>query len=259
MRIDCRGLEGQDPTKAEQTRLAYDCLVREGYIILDHVIAKDKVAALSREFDERYARYLADRELDDTLEVGGRRYMITVDLAGNFADPLVYANPVVVAVARQALDDDAILESFGAIVSLPGSEQQHIHRDGRLLFDSAISPILPAHALTFVLPLVDMNDRHGTTAIWPRSHRWKTRDEKVVPEAPDVPIGSCILWDFRLMHGGTPNTSERHRPIVYATYARRWYQDPGNFVKPKQKRLSFAEGFLQGVGSSDSSLFAHLR
>jgi ectoine hydroxylase-related dioxygenase (phytanoyl-CoA dioxygenase family) len=259
MRIDCRGLHGQDLTKAEPIRLAYDCLVREGYVILDHVIDKDKVAALGGEFDGRYARYIADREFDDTLEVGGRRHMITVDLAGRFADPLVYANPVVVAVARQALDVDAILESFGAIVSLPGSEQQHIHRDGRLLFDSAISPLLPAHALTFALPLVDMNDRYGTTAIWPGSHRWKERDETVAPEAPQVAVGSCILWDFRLMHGGTPNVSDRHRPIVYATYARRWYQDPGNFVKPDQVRLSLGEGFLKGVSKSDGSLFAHVR
>jgi ectoine hydroxylase-related dioxygenase (phytanoyl-CoA dioxygenase family) len=259
MRIDCRGLCSQDLAKAEQIRLAYDCLVREGYVILDHVIDKDKVVALSREFDDRYARYLADRDLDDTLEVGGRRHMIPVDLAGGFADPLVYANPIVVAIARQALDEDAILESFGAIVSLAGSEQQHIHRDGRMLFDSAISPMLPAHALSCILPLVDMNDLYGTTAIWPNSHRWKTRDESVAPEAPQVPIGSCILWDFRLLHGGTPNASDRHRPIVYATYARRWYQDPGNFVKAKQVRLSFDEGFLQGVSQSDGSLFAHVR
>jgi len=165
----------------------------------------------------------------------------------------------VVAVARLSLDETAILESFGAIVSLPGSEQQHIHRDGTLLFDSAISPMLPAHALTCILPLVDMNDRYGTTAIWPNSHRWKTRDESIVPEAPQVPAGSCIIWDFRLLHGGTPNRSDCHRPIVYATYARRWYQDPGNFVKPKQRRLSFGAGFLEAAAENDRRLFAHVQ
>ena len=38
-----------------------------------------------------------------------------------------------------------------------------------------------------------------------------------------------MLWDYRTYHSGTANRSDHVRPMVYATYARRWYQDPVNF------------------------------
>lgn len=257
-RIDCRQIPGDDLAESEHIRRAYNAVVKDGYVVMDHVIPEQKVAALNAEFRARYHNYLQDSELADTLKIGNRRYLMPLDLSGGFADCLVYANPYVCAVAKLALGWDAILESFGAVVSLAGAGQQHIHRDGPLLFDVAIAPILPAHALTLAMPLIDMNDRHGTTALWPASHRWKERNEDVPPIAPDVPAGSCILWDFRLFHGGTENRSEQHRPMIYSTYSRRWYQDPTNFAKKTLPRLSFPQEFLESVPEDRRSLFYHL-
>jgi len=259
IRIDCRGLSGGDLSKAEPIRLAYDCLVKNGYAILDHVLAEDKARQLNADFNSHSARYLQNREFEDTLAVGDRRHMVPIDLAGAFRDPVVYANPVVVAVVREALGWDAILESFGVVISLAGSSQQHIHRDGRPLFDSVISPLLPAHALTFALPLVDMDEAHGTTALLPGSHRWKDYDKEGAAEAPGIPVGSCALWDFRLFHGGTANRSDVNRSMVYGTYARPWFQDVDNFVKEAQQRLAFDESFLESVPEDRRSLFSHLR
>ena len=47
--------------------------------------------------------------------------------------------------------------------------------------------------------------------------------------------------------------------MVYATYARRWYQDPVNFKKEALQRLVFDPGFLQGVPEDMRPLFAHVR
>ncbi len=251
-------MAGDTVAQSEQVRLAYESLVKQGYVVLDHVIDPGTAEKLHREFLARYHNHLQDSELPGTLKVGNKRYLMAIDLAGGFADCAIYANPVVVAIARMALDENAILESFGAVVSLPGAEQQHIHRDGMPLFDSAISPMLPAHALTLAMPLVDMNERQGSTALWPGSHRWRERNEEVAPLAPDVPAGSCMLWDFRLFHSGTANRSERPRPMIYATFARRWYQDPANFTKKGLQRLSFTPQFLDGVPEDLRSLFYHV-
>jgi ectoine hydroxylase-related dioxygenase (phytanoyl-CoA dioxygenase family) len=256
-RIDCRQISG-DVQKSEQVRLAYESIVRNGYVVLDHVIPAEKAASLREEFRTRYHNYMTlESEQPDTLKVGNKRYMMTLDLDGGFADGDIWGNPFVVAVVRQALGPDAILESFGAVISQPGSRQQHIHRDGQLLFDAGIAPILPAHALTFALPLIDMDQSHGSTALWPGSHRWKQRNEEIPPIAPDIPMGSCALWDFRLFHGGTPNQSQEHRPMVYATYARRWYQDPGNFGKKTLKRLIYPPKFLENVSEDRRGLLYH--
>lgn len=258
IRIDCRNISG-DPAKSEQVRLAHDCLVKNGYAILDHVFPEDQIRALNREFHDQYAKYKQDQELDDTVKVGNRRFLVPIELSGGFGDPSLYANPVVVALVRETLEEDAILEAYGAIVSLSGAAEQHTHRDSPLLFSNQISPLLPAHALTFGIPLLEMNELHGTTALFPRSHRWIHFDDKAVsPQAPVVPIGSCIIWDFRLYHRGLPNRSDQPRPLLYATYARRWYQDPHNFSKATQRRLSFDPVFFERLSDDRLRLFAHV-
>ena len=266
IRIDCTPLfrspraqgAGDDLTGSEPIRQAYDCLVKNGYAILDHVLPDPLMADLKRAFEQRYSTYFSDEPSDEKLAIGDRRALLALHMADGFGDPLVYANPAVVALARLALGRDAILESYGAVLSLPGAARQHVHRDGPALFDSAISPLLPAHALTVALPMIEMNELHGTTTLWPGSHRWPKPNETKPSISPVVPVGSCMLWDFRLYHCGTANQSERRRPFVYATYARRWYQDPINFEQGSHERLAFDEDFLGQVPENARSLFAHL-
>jgi ectoine hydroxylase-related dioxygenase (phytanoyl-CoA dioxygenase family) len=257
IRIDCRGASTDDLAKSEQIRDAYDCFVKHGYAILDHVLPEATMQALRADFDNRYPQYLHDAETSDSLEVGKRRYMVPIALSGSFGDPLVFANPYVVALIREVLGRDAILEAFGAVVSLSGSQAQHIHSDGPPLFNSDISSVLPAHALTFALPLIEMNELHGTTAIWPGSHRSKTHNSDAAPEMPTIPVGSCLIWDFRLYHSGTENRSDSARPMVYATYARRWYQDPVNFRKGTRPRLVFDPAFIEGLPDDARELVSH--
>lgn len=259
IRIDCRGLSTDDLAQSEQIQRACDCFVKHGYAVLDHILPEAKIAALHREFGERHARYLCERKADESLEVGERRFMVPIGLSGGFGDPLVYANPYVLAVVRQVLEPGAIIEAFGAIVALAGAEAQHVHADAPTLFNSEIAALLPAHALTFALPLIEMNDFHGTTAIWPGSHRWQKPDDTAPAEAPVIPVGSGFMWDFRLRHSGTANRSEHARPMIYATYARPWYQDPVNFRKTTQRRLTFEPAFLRQVPSDARPLFSRAR
>ena len=259
IRIDCHNFASPSFDLRAQVRVAYEALTRDGYVVLDGLLEPERVRGLQNEFSKAYAAYHEDREARDTLEVGNRRFMLSVGLSGKFADRAVYAHPMVLAVVREVLDAEAILESFGAVLSLSGAERQHVHRDGSVLFNLAISTVLPAHALNFALPLIDMNEEHGTTALWPGSHRWQRHDAEASPEIPIVPTGSGVLWDFRTYHSGTPNRSALHRPMIYATYARRWYKDPGNFQKPGQRRLVLDREFLSRVPEDCRDLFSHLR
>jgi hypothetical protein len=48
-------------------------------------------------------------------------------------------------------------------------------------------------------------------------------------ETPWPQMGDCYFMDFRLRHAGTPNISDKPRPILYLVYSRRWFQDRKNF------------------------------
>ena len=180
--------------------------------------------------------------------------MIALRLTGGFGDPIVFANPYVVALVREILEPTAILEAYGAVVSLTGALAQPDHHDAPHLYGSDISALLPAHALTFALPLIEMNEIHGTTSLLPGSHRWRTVNAAGERIEPVIPIGSCMLWDFRLLHAGTANISTRPRPMVYCTYARPWYRDPVNFRKKKMRRVDFEPAFLETLSEDTRKL-----
>lgn len=247
MRLDCGALAG-DPAESGQVRLAYDHLVKDGFVVLDRMIAPPKVQALAEAFDAHCG------QPGDGRRVASGRYVLPVELAGPFADPMAYAHPVVVAVVHLALDSNAILQGFGADVAMPGAAAPHIDRDGRPLFDASLSALLPAHALTCVLPL----DGPADIAVWPGSHRWKARDENVPPEMIDLPPGSCLLRDVRLLSGGTANRGTTRLILLRATYARRWFRDSHHGLQRAGTGLAVGRDFLAGVAENRRRLFAHL-
>jgi hypothetical protein len=250
-RVDCR-----DPAAVPRACAALDVY---GYVVLDHLLPPAKVQTLHREFVERHPRHLEDVEHDETLRVGHRRYRVSLPFAGGFADPEVYGHPVIVAIVRQMLGADAILESFGAVVSLGHSMPQHTHRDSSPLFGAGTAPSLPCHALTFSLPLIPFDDWVGTTAFWPGSHRQPHRPREEDPRhRPEVPLGSAVLWDFRVHHRGESNYSDDARPMIYAAYARVWYRDSGNFRRPGLVRMDLDDAFLRRVPEDRRALFTHL-
>ncbi len=130
---------------------------------------------------------------------------------------------------------------------------QHIHRDHPALFAEAgrLSDILPPYALTVVVPLVDLDEETGTTALWEGSHRaTPTGHEEnggaqsallVEASLPWSKLGDCYFMDYRLLHAGTANNSSRPRPILYLVYSRIWFQDRKNFKKQAPLQMSQAE------------------
>lgn len=258
IRIDFSGVPTEDLSRSKAVEAAFDGFTREGYVVLDNIVPQDTVRSLHEEFLVRYRDQIKDTETPESLEVGARRFMIPLHFSGGLGAEQVYANPYVVALVRMILDDEAIIDAFGAILSLSGAEEQHVHHDGPILFNSEISRLLPAYAMTFALPLVEMNETTGTTALWPGSHR-RGQHEGAEPDRPTIPLGSGVMWDFRTYHSGMANRSGQLRPMVYATYARRWYQDPVNFRKETLPRLVFEPDFLGRVPEETRKLFAHVR
>lgn len=224
-----------------------DSLVRDGYVVLDRVLGPEAIAILAAALD------VPGGSPDRRQRVGDRRFVLSIELAGAFADPAVLANRSVVHMIREILGPDAVLEWIGAEMVMPGAGPQHIQRDGGPLFDSTMSPLLPAHALALELPLTSYD-----VALWPKSHRWKARDESVAPVVVALTGGSCLLRDVRLFHGGSANPSGEPRMALQATYARRWYRDAGDLLRGFRAPLAPSDAFLANLGDDDRRLFAHV-
>lgn len=203
-----------------------------GVMIFEDVLSPALVAEMHAAYSTAYDSYHQDRDFDDALAVGDKRTMISIAVDGCFNDPAVYANPTAFPVIRKLLGGDVILGSFVSVTSLPGSLDQEAHLDMPLLFEAEhMSPELPSYSLTLVIPLVDMNATNGTTAFFPGSHKVIADNvPDMLPVAPEVPVGSALLFDARVWHGGTPNRSAAPRPVLYNTYQRSWFRDTVNFL-----------------------------
>ena len=213
-----------------------------GCLVVENSFDADLVRELQRDFLANYASRDRAEVERSCLKVGEQRYMFSVQLTSPYLEPGIYASPGVMPVVREILGKDCILQSYGVVCAYPGSAAQHVHRDHAPLFAEAggLNAFLPPFALHVVVPLVDFNEKTGTTALWEGSHRIKSsaeenrysREQLGRMEGAILPmpqLGDCYFMDYRLRHAGTANVSDIPRPILYLVYSRPWFLDRKNF------------------------------
>src|SRR5262249_47774743 len=232
----------------------------DGALIIENIVDSAVISEARQVFDEAYSHYLNGPEHADAARVGEKRLMIAITLEPPFGDPQLFANPYVLSILSSELDDDFVIGAFGVVCSLPSAPTQHCHYDGGILFpNSGFDKLLPAAAVTVGIPLLEMNEVHGTTALWLGSHRDEDRVSKEQGIEPVVREGSCMLWDFRLFHAGTPNRGTVPRPLLYLTYCRPWFVDHLNFNTKgnrNQKPLLVKKKFLLGLSEQHQRLLS---
>lgn len=234
------------PTPSEKKSQAFESdtldraaasFAERGSVALADVFDRALIDRLREHFVGTYRRDYEDPARRRVENVGDRRNLLVVEVAGPVNDAQLYANPLVHPLLQKLLGDDCIVGQFGAVTSLPGAADQNPHRDSPWLFGRPETDIaVPAYAITVVIPLVDMDvDGPGTTRVWPGTHRvFSNDDAAAMPSAdPVLPRRSCLFMDSRVRHGGTANRSSGPRPILYMSYQRHWFRDyDGYQVKP---------------------------
>jgi ectoine hydroxylase-related dioxygenase (phytanoyl-CoA dioxygenase family) len=248
--------------ESEQVEHALQRFRKDGALIVEDIVDTTVIVRARQAFAAEYAQFCSERE--DVARVGGVRFMITVHFKPPFDDPRLFANPYLLPVLSAALDENFVVGAFGVVCALPSAPAQHVHNDGGYLFQRPdIDRLLPAVAITVAVPLLEMNSVNGTTALWPGSHHDKKFYNQSEPLGegiePVVREGSCLLWDFRLKHGGTPNRGSLPRPLLYLTYCRPWFVDHINYnnwmrSNQKQKPLLASDTFLSGLSEQHRRL-----
>ena len=217
-----------------------------GAIWLENVFPVALIKKLAKAYHETYTSVSLSQLKKRHAVVGDRRFMITVNLERPFNTPKLYANPILSQVLTSLLGSQFSISSFGSVVTLPGAEDQPIHFDHPPLFESEKDcNSLPPHAITVVVPLVDIEEETGSTAIWEGSHRKAgARDQLVSLMSepswsgsvhPLPKLGDAYLMDYRVIHGGMANSSDQARPILYLVYSRPWFRDCLLYTSPSPR------------------------
>jgi ectoine hydroxylase-related dioxygenase (phytanoyl-CoA dioxygenase family) len=216
---------------------------RDGAVVFENLFPASLLKKVRREVLRRHEKgELRARGL--VRDIGGR-YAAVLPFEGPFLDPRFYANPALHALLAALLGSDYCIGSLEAVISLPGSSRQHQHIDGPVRFDRVVGgkkrafpgdlSNLPPYAVTLCVPLCDLDEVNGPTAIWLGSHRTalRARPPGEAAISREFPVeymfgdfGRSFLFDFRAFHGGMPNLSREPRPLLMFVFARSWYRDP---------------------------------
>ncbi len=194
---------------------------------------------------------------DDHYTVGDRRFTAPLRYAPPFDCADFVTHPLVDAMLCGTLGANYVLEAFGVISSLPGAQDQHVHRDGAALFpDSGLDGLLPPSAVAVAMPLVDLDDTSGMTVFWPGSHRQSQHDPEASGTAAEAPAGSLVFWDFRTFHNGMANKGSAARPFLYITTCRPFWIDTLNFVPGRNAKLGASRASLDALDETTRARFA---
>lgn len=188
-------------------------------------------------------------------EVGEGRTMLPLRVDGPFNEPELYAHPLLMHLLERLLGPDFLIGSMTMVVAQAGAAAQHLHADHPPLFGGSSQAVgLPPHAVTLLIPLVDIDEVVGATELRKGSHQ-RDDGEDMPGVSRALPLGGCLLFDYRLLHRGLANRSDRERPVLSIVYQRDWFRDAVNFRDVPALRMRVGE--LMRVPASLSGLFRH--
>ncbi len=217
-------------------------LRKHGCLLLHGVFSPEFIATLRDTALARNEPLQRAQNPHETGEVGNRRFMRPLDLAGPFVSPDLLANPFAFPILRAVVGEELVLGVCGTVTSLPGATEQHIHRDCPPLFNKVVNRMVPAHAVNLFVPLVEFNASTGTTRLFPGTHiDTDTAPADAAFIDPVIPVGSCLLVDGRLYHQGRPNRSDLERPLLFFIFQQPWFKDYKNHPRLPCLRISDAE------------------
>jgi len=232
-------------------------LWEDGVCVIENVVSPSLLAKCLHYLREHDPRLIDERDDPRKNYVSDRRHYCGVEPKGPFACREALLPADIEQVLIETLGPSFMFDAWGFIVSYPGAPAQHWHRDGGVLFPGhPLEFMLPASAVTLVIPLVEMNGSTGTTGFQLKSHRTRDLADRIDYE-PVVKLGSAILWDYRIWHLGMANKSAEPRPLITATLCRPWWQDVRNYVD--NDKLLMSRVNLEGLDEELQRRFSRAR
>jgi len=203
---------------------------------------RDAVVVLRRHFDVQKLRAWADRfspVLDGHMRSEGHlrnrgegRYYVTLPFESPWADPAIFEDEDVLAIAEQLVGQDFVMCQLATDTPVLGSVHQDVHRDTPPLFPEW-GRETPPFQLAVNFPLCDVVAENGPTEVARGTHvmpKLEALDRlasgEIALEPIPMALGDVMVRDVRALHRGTPNRTRVPRPMVVVGYSRKWLRRP---------------------------------
>jgi len=204
------------------------CQQLRDYILDYRTLSREAISQKQISRNERFAKCLLSDHRDDLL----------LPLTTVVQQALQHILEDVGDVFEHSLGPDATLFELAALISDPGSARQNVHPDHACSDKDNNKPLV----LTCFVALQTIDADMGPTVWIPQTHttdmharfqRRRVEDVFSLESPKDVlirsmphsvghmPAGACALFDSRLLHAGTANTSKKSRILFYFSFQRK--------------------------------------
>ena len=194
-------------------------LDEQGYTILDDLLTSKQVQEAIDALKESYTEAHVTAH-----EPGAKRTHNLTARAAIFRD--IIQLPRLVSCMAYLMGEDYILSDMGARSPMPGMAAQGLHRDGGYFVPNPpynVHSVLPIAAQAMIA-LSAFTTTNGATRLVPGSHL-QDIDPATVPSAAEQLFlcnpGTALIYDNRIIHGGSANTSTTTRYSIQGFCCRR--------------------------------------
>lgn len=223
----------------------YGALVRDGAVIVEHLLPLDVVAQVNDDVEAAVAAADPDEELFNPV-IQAFHGPCTKQVSGVAGISRAFAVDVMCHPLLLSLCDRLLLPScaryqlnLGHLLQRgPGADEQILHRD-ELVWSDVPRPH-PELQLASVIAFVDFTRENGATRVVPGSHRWPDRQltpgEQFARPAPEpdqlayaeMPAGSAVIYSGGTLHAGGSNTTDVQRRGAHLSYCLGWLRTEEN-------------------------------
>lgn len=229
----------------EKLRLAIDFYREYGVTVVENAFPRELIEDISKIVFNKYDDYFEDRKYEDNLVLGDKRRMVTLSIEGALNSPRLYGSQMLTGMLSNLLDTDYVMGGLNAVVSLPGSRDQGLHKDYSPLFKNEADKethVTPSFAVAMLIPLIDIKREHGTTSFRKGSHLVPEQMPFDMPtQDPVLKMGDCVVFDYRTAHEGLANISDEVRPLLCVIHHRIWFRDALNYNQQKDVMITKEE------------------
>lgn len=225
----------------QQIELFTQAVLKDGFCVLPNHFSPATLqswySALMPKLDEHVERegHLRNR--------GSSRYYVTLPFSAPFADPSIYEDEDILAIVERLVGADFVMCQLATDTPLLGSEYQDVHRDTLPLFPETGGET-PPYQLAINFPLVDVTLENGPIEIARGTHMMSKEEGlrriesgEIKLEPITMKLGDVMIRDVRGLHRGTPNYTDKPRPMVVIGYSRRWLFRPEVSINVPQAAL----------------------
>ena len=236
-----------------------------GYSVLEDILPVETVDRISEVFLPMLEHVrtresgFADGEWGDLRTGFGRqqnvnRYTLTIPWVPPFADAEVYESPVILEFLKRYWGrEEFYIKCFHSNSPYPGSEHQGWHRDTPLPSEIPHVGLDTCPILGIKFPLVDTSEENGSVEVLPSTQYianpdLQSRYDEVLtrghfPSACRLNMKKGSMWiqDVRMLHRGTPNTSNGPRPEIVVCYGLSWINIGHQMTVPPETYEGFSD------------------